>query len=133
MLFVVFLIGFVIGIVLVCYDRYDVDIYEIVSGIGAGAIVVGGLGIFISLTFIICNYVGLDGDVAQYRARREVLVYQLENNVYENDNDIGKRELMTDIQEWNEKIARRKADHDDFWIGIYIPDVYDQFELIELR
>lgn len=132
MLFVVFLIGFVIGIVLIWYDRYDVDIYEIVSGIGIATIVISLFGILISLTFIICNYVGLDGDVARYRARREVLVYQLENNVYENDNDIGKRELMTDIQEWNEEVARKKANHDDFWIGIYIPDVYDQFELIEL-
>ena len=52
--------------------------------------------------------------------------------MYDNDNEIGKKELMNQIQEWNEDLAWYKANQKDFWIGIFIPNVFDQFEFINL-
>ena len=79
-----------------------------------------------------CNYLGIEGNVSQMNIRYEMLTYQYENDVYENDNDIGKRELITDIQSWNEDLAWHKENQRDLWIGIYIPNIYDQFESISL-
>lgn len=87
----------------------------------------------ISLGIFACEHLGAKGDVAQYTVRYENLVYQYENNIYENDNDLGKRDLITDIQAWNEALAWHKSMQNDFWIGIYIPDIYDQFKYIELK
>lgn len=82
---------------------------------------------------IVIAHVGNDGYIAQMNTRYESLVYQYENEFYENDNDVGKRELIADIQSWNEDLAKNKINQDDFWVGIFHPNIYDQFEFIELK
>ena len=88
--------------------------------------------LLISLCIFACRNIGVDGYISQMEKRYEMLTYQYENDIYDNDNDLGKRELMTDIQNWNENLAKYREIQDDFWIGIYIPNIYDQFDFIEL-
>ena len=87
----------------------------------------------IMLIVIIVNNTNVDAYVAENQMRYEMLVYQYENDIYDNDNDLGKRELMEDIQKWNEDLAYRRKAQDDFWVGIFYPNVHDQFEFIELK
>lgn len=121
MLFWIFVLMFIIGIVWF----KDCD-----NAVSLLMWIIGILGIAVSLFVIICSYVGLDGQVSANHTRYDTLVYQVENNIY--DNDLGKRELIVDIQEWNEDLSFYKEAQDDFWIGIYIPNVYDQFEYVPL-
>lgn len=87
----------------------------------------------IMLVVIIVNNTNVDAYVAENQMRYEMLVYQYENDIYDNDNDLGKRDLMEDIQKWNEDLAYRRKAQDDFWVGIFYPNVHDQFEFIELK
>ena len=96
------------------------------------SLIIGIIGVFAASIFLIVNNVGISGKVAELQTRHDILVYQYENNVYDNDNDLGKRELIVDIQEWNEDLSWYQANQRDFWIGIFIPNVYDRFEFIEL-
>ena len=123
MLFVIFMIILVVGVIWSVYDDNWFSITTMAIGIAT---------VFISLIIIASSYIGIDGWCDEMHARHEILTYQLKNDVYENDNDIGKRELMEDIQSWNEDLARLGENQDDFWIGIYIPNVFDQFEPVEL-
>lgn len=132
MLFLIFVGILVIGIVALVLYRECFDAPEWVGGIGAGGFIIGGAAVIISLIIMGCHYFGLDGYVAQMDVRHESLMYQYENDIYDNDNDLGKRELMVDIQEWNEDLARYRECQNDLWVGIYIPNIYDQFEFIEL-
>lgn len=87
----------------------------------------------VMLIDIISSHTNVDAYVAENQMRYDMLVYQYENDIYDNDNDLGKRDLMEDIQEWNEDLAYYREAQDDFWVGIFHPNVYDQFEFIELK
>ena len=124
MLFWTFVIIMIAGFVLFTYDLENLGIAISVTGI---------FGIIASVVVLAINYIGIDGYIARMNTRYETLVYQYENDIYDNDNDLGKRELMVDIQNWNEDLSSRRERQRDFWIGIYIPNIYDQFEYIELK
>lgn len=132
MLFVLIIIALIAGIALIIIgdDHYDWRGYLVVPGMLLT--VIGGVALLFSLFLIPIEHLGADGYVAGKRAEYETIMYQLENDIYENDNDIGKRELMVDVQEWNKWLAKGQAMQNDFWMGIYYADIYDQFEFIEL-
>lgn len=88
--------------------------------------------IIISIVAII-NNAGIDGQIASNEQRYESLVYQFENDIYDNDNDLGKKELYNQIQDWNEDVAKGQALQNDPLVGIFYPDIYDQFEVIEFE
>ena len=124
MLFWTFVIIIIAGFVLFTFD---------LENLGITISVIGIFGIIASVVVLAINYIGIDGYIAQMNTRYETLVYQYENDIYDNDNDLGKRELMVDIQNWNEDLSSRRERQRDFWIGIYIPNIYDQFKYIELK
>ena len=124
MLFLTFVIIIIAGFVLFTFDW---------ENLGITISMIGIFGIIVSVVVLAINYIGIDGYIARMNTRYETLVYQYENNIYDNDNDLGKRELMVDIQNWNEDLSSRRERQRDFWIGIYIPNIYDQFEYIELK
>ena len=124
MLFWAFVIIVIAGFILFTFDW---------ENLGITISVIGIFGIIASIVVLAINYIGIDGYIARMNTRYETLVYQYENDIYDNDNDLGKRELMVDIQNWNEDLSSRRERQRDFWIGIYIPNIYDQFEYIELK
>ena len=124
MLFWTFVIIMIAGFVLFTYD---------LENLGIAISVIGIFGIIASVVVLAINYIGIDGYIARMNTRYGTLVYQYENDIYDNDNDLGKREMMVDIQNWNEDLSSRRERQRDFWIGIYIPNIYDQFEYIELK
>ena len=129
MLFWLFVILLVIGIGMLFKFFYDDSVFAL----GLVFIIISFLVILISGFIISVNQSGADARIAELNARYESLVYQYENDIYDNDNDLGKRDLMEDIQEWNETISYKQEMQDNFWVGIYYPNIYDQFELIEFE
>ena len=128
MLFFIFVAIFVIGVLAAIFiDEW--------SGLHVAAVCILVVGIFlltVSIVIFATNYIGVDASVAGWNKQYESLTYQLENNLYDNDNDIGKKELMDEIREWNEDLAYHKEIQRNFWIGIYHPNVYDNLEFIPL-
>ena len=133
MLFWLFVIVMVVGIFLIILDAHFLYKNNLTFDIGMTMALVGFVAVLTSILIILLSHIGLDAKVEKHNARYESLVYQYENDIYENDNDLGKKELMDDIQEWNEDVSYYKELQYDFWLGIYCPNIYDQFEKIELK
>lgn len=74
---------------------------------------------------------GADAYLASMQEKRSALVYQLENDIYDNDNDLGKKELYSEIAEYNCDIAEGKIKQDNILVYNIYPNVYDELELIE--
>lgn len=136
MLFWLFVIVLGVGVACIVlgswmYDntKYDTDWLKLTGWV---VVVIAALAILISGFIMIDSYGNAEANVAQNNKRYESLVYQLENNLYDNDNDLGKKELYNEIREWNEDLAYYQNIQDNFWFGIFYPNVFDQFEFIEL-
>ena len=89
----------------------------------ASSMVLGGISIVARA--------GADAYLASMQEKRSALVYQLENDIYDNDNDLGKKELYSEITEYNCDIAEGKIKQDNILVYNLYPDVYDELELIE--
>ena len=111
------------------FDSWD---FEWVSMLSAIISAITLIAFVVMLIVVIVNNVGVEASIEASKQRYESLIYQAENNLYENDNDLGKKELVNQIQKWNEDLARGKALQDDFWVGIFYADIYDEFNFIPM-
>lgn len=135
MLFWLFVIILVIGIACIIVEHlmfehtsYDT---EWLRWVGIIITIIMGITVLVSGIILIAQYSTVDGMVECNKQIYESLTYQLENNLYDNDNDLGKKELYDEIKEWNKDLAYYQEMQDDFWLGIFYPNVFDQFEFIE--
>ena len=87
------------------------------------SIVLGGISIIARA--------GADAYLASMQEKRSALVYQLENDIYDNDNDLGKKELYSEITEYNCDVAEGKIKQNNIWVYNLYCNVYDELELIE--
>jgi hypothetical protein len=125
MLFWLFLILTVIGVI--TYMIYDSDA-------SALALIIGVVGTIISIVIFAANYLGLEGTIAEYKEHYNTIMFEVENKLYDDDvTTVSQRELVKEIQHWNCDLAKKKAIQHNLWIGIYILDIYDDFEFIPLE
>ena len=137
MLFWLFVILFVIGVACIVsgwwmYEntKYDTEWLNMLGWVIA---IVAAIAVIICTAIMISSYAGVDAKVAENHEIYKSLTYQLQNDFYDNDNDLGKKELYNQIQEWNMDLAYYQNIQDNFWLGIFYPDVFDQFEFIEMN
>lgn len=118
------------AVVAVVTGRSYFDIMSIIFG--TLSMIFGIILAIVVILAVVAN-ISTDGFIESSKQRYNSLVYQLENNLYDNDNDLGKKELYNQIQYWNEDLAKGKALQNNFWLGAFYPDVYDQFDFIDLE
>lgn len=90
--------------------------------------------VIMTLTIGIC-YGSARGEEAAMEQKYDALVYQLENDVYNDNGDdvVGKKELYDQISEWNQNVATGHTYAKDFWWGIFWPDYHADLRYIELK
>ena len=87
--------------------------------------------IFMGVLIVIQN-VTAESQVAEMYEIYEYLIYCYGDDAY-TENAFLHDQLAEDILEWNKDLAWYKSIQRDFWVGIFYPNVLDQFEFIELK
>lgn len=82
---------------------------------------------------ILVNNSTVEADTLILQNRYDTLYYQVSNNMYNNDNEVGKKELIDQIMEWNGDIITRKLYSKSIWLNWFYPIDYDQFKLIPIE
>ena len=135
MLFFIFITILVIGVVfynLSNWSKLEYGLRENFSLVGIIGLVIGILTVSGSIFILLFCYIPKQAELESYEIQRASLVYQYENDFYNNDNDIGKRELMSEIQKYNQDLVWHKRLQRDIWVGIYYANIYDDLELIDI-
>lgn len=117
-----------LGILIDLKSGYNFDL----EMLGECLAFISGLALCVSICFIVGSNIAADSTAARISIERESLVYQAQMNLYDNDNDLGKKEMVDQITEWNASLEVNKKLQKDFWVGCFVPNIYDQFEPIPL-
>ena len=148
MLFWLFVILIAVGVLIICIpgfcDKFkregssniildficDVaDVFLIEFGIAITVISV--VVAFAMLIIIIAFHVTHTANFEKNQERYMALTYKAESDSYRDEFGLLNKEVIDEIQEWNEDLAFNKSNQRDFWIGIFIPNIYDDFEKID--
>ena len=122
------IIGFIL--VAISYDQAT-NIWDVIGGVSLTFAIVSFVASIILGAIAVSASVGSESYLSSMQEKRSALVYQLENDLYDNDNDLGKKELYAEITEYNCDVAEGKIMQDNIWVYNLYSDVYDELELIE--
>ena len=99
-------------------------------------LVLGGcMGIFLitMLAVVFREYVQAPSIEAEKQETYKSLVYKAETESIRDDFGILNKEYIDEVQTWNEDIAYNQALTHNIWIGVFIPNFYDNLECIDLE
>lgn len=132
MIFWIFVILLVIGVILLFADYYiGIDSFAL-EILAAATSLVSGIIVAIMLIVIISNNFGAQGEKLSNQQTYDSLIYKSQTESIRDEFGIVNKEYIDEVQAWNEDIAKYKNWQRDFWIGIFVPNIYDEFETIDL-
>lgn len=130
LIFIIILLLIVASFILYVWNDKRCWTSDMVEFISFCSAVIGIISFVVLLITCFCINATAEAEYAGNIQRREALVYQLENNMYSNDNEVGKFELYVQVKEFNEDLAKGKAMYNNVWIGCFFPDFYENIDYI---
>lgn len=104
---------------------------DTIESFGWATVAVSGIIMAIMVIVLVSNYIGVNAQVEKSKERYNAITYKVESGACRDEFGLLNKEVIDDIQDWNESITYNKNIQEDFWVGIFIPNVYDQFETID--
>lgn len=124
MLFWLFVIITIVGILIACFS-YDFDWF------GEATAFIGGIATVISLIIIIAQFATVDSNLEANREIFKALTYKVESEDCRDEFGLLNKEVIDEIQDWNKDVRFYQSIQNNFWVGIYYPNVFDEFETID--
>lgn len=146
MLFWLFVIVLVVGITLIVlgnldWDRdrdkqtklskwlyfHDSDIYAW----GWAVVIISALILLFMTIALICEHTSANAYLQKYNERYNALTYKVESEACRDEFGLLNKKIIDEVQDWNEDVVYRKEMQNNFWVGIFYADIYDEFETID--
>ena len=123
MLFWSFIILLVVGIILNSVFKLEF--------LGELVTILSGFAVIVSLFLIIGEYTTIDSYLEKSREQYKAITYKIESDACRDEFGLLNKEVIDEIQEWNEDTRFHQNIQDNFWLGIYYPNGFDEFETID--
>ena len=123
MLFWSFIILLVVGIILNSVFKLEF--------LGELVTILSGFAVIVSLFLIIGEYTTIDSYLEKSREQYKAITYKIESDACRDEFGLLNKEVIDEIQEWNKDVRFYQNIQYNFWLGIYYPNVFDEFETIE--
>lgn len=98
---------------------------------GVLIIIISTVCLVFAICFICVNCMGVDAKVEQMREQYRALEFKVDSQSYRDEFGLLNKEVIDEIQAWNEDVTYIKHIQRDFWLGIFWPNVYDEFQTID--
>lgn len=123
------IIAIIIAILFILDDRYDSCILFFTKFILS--IIFATAALITLISFILCN---IDADATKDAliVEQSMLNKQIEDHWYNNLTENGKRDLVAKIEEYNKGLAYSKKLSHNKYVGILIPNIYDDIDYINI-
>jgi len=100
--------------------------------VGAGMTVIFGFIMILALIDMAITYIGVDAEIAKKQQHRDFLIAQYKTGVYDSS-VYSQYNLLQKIDEWNCNLAEKQKLTHDYWVGIFVPDYYDNLDYITVN
>ena len=120
-------VGIILGIASYFLDAHCHDFASAVCGIPA---IVLGIVAIIMIIILSITYIDCPSTEAVWREEYTSLNTRIEEHMYY---PWDRMQLITEVQNWNEKFAAHEASHNNFWVGIFNPQSIDGLSKIDLE
>lgn len=127
---ILFLIcSLVCSVFTIVYIIDDFD-HDTLSGCSLFMSILSGATLTVFILLSIISHINVEAKVLELEAEKEAIVYQLENETYLNDNNLGTIELFKQASEFNQKVIGGAKKADNLWTNWLYSPAYKEVEPI---
>ena len=80
---------------------------------------------------LLVSFIQVDAQEAALKTRQESIEYRVESGINDDVFNLLDKDIINEVKDWNEDLTMRKVWQRDFWIGIFIPNIYDNLDFID--
>lgn len=124
-----FIVTLLLTVSIIVYLIDDFD-HDLISGTALFLILATGITISTFAILAICTHSNTDAKVLELEAEKEAIVYQLNNQTYLNDNNLGTVELFKQASEFNQKVVGGQKRSNNPWTSWLVSPAFNYVEPI---
>lgn len=104
---------------------------DTIGMIGLIASGVSGILIICMVAVLFYQYTNADAVGEQNKETYRAIKYKVTSDACRDEFGLLSKSVIDEVQAWNGSIRYYQSMQDNFWFGIFYPDIYDQLETID--